>query len=559
MEASGRDVRDSIAALLRQLRERKSAEVERRARALLASCAAHEQPLVEAFLAVVEWRARAAQGAPLGDGLREAIAGTTQLAQAELGASLGWISGNLGYALGLLGDLESGLAWLDGAINDALRRDDRLQLVYAYSHKATLLAFAEEHDRAVALFQQALALCEGPAAGIRAGLLNNVAYAHILRARRCGSGDPMRADLAREALRCADEALGAEDSPEYWRWHGNALENRGIALRMLGRLDEAEACFVAGLGLPKVNPQLRADLSAGHAEVLIDRGRLGEARELLEQAAAILPEKRISETADRIFGLQIEIARREGRADDTHALWERRFRHVSERYRERLANVHRYAELHEELRRAQATARESRQRERESLLRDLHDGFGSQLASARLAAQRGALTQDELVGLLDECIADLYLVVDTMTNVGGSLGDALRFLRNRLQQRLAGQPIRLHWEIALDNAPSLGHPRLVQALRIVQEAVANALKHARAANVRVDARLREADTFVISVRDDGVGLPPSLTEGHGLSGMRSRAMGLGGRLTVAREGNTTCVELAFAATPAQSPPADPPA
>jgi signal transduction histidine kinase len=69
------------------------------------------------------------------------------------------------------------------------------------------------------------------------------------------------------------------------------------------------------------------------------------------------------------------------------------------------------------------------------------------------------------------------------------------------------------------------------AYRIVQEALSNVRRHARAS--RVDVRLGYgADLFTIGVHDDGTGVE-DLSPGHGLIGMRERAMLYGGRLETA--------------------------
>ncbi|MGA1677546.1 MAG: hypothetical protein ACO377_14115, partial [Pseudomonadales bacterium] len=91
-------------------------------------------------------------------------------------------------------------------------------------------------------------------------------------------------------------------------------------------------------------------------------------------------------------------------------------------------------------RRDKASAREMqslkeqqlRLEERTRLMANLHDGLGSQLASARLGLEHVTLDTERIRMLLDECLSDLHLVVDTMNNNDGSLADALRFLRHRV-------------------------------------------------------------------------------------------------------------------------------
>ncbi len=67
------------------------------------------------------------------------------------------------------------------------------------------------------------------------------------------------------------------------------------------------------------------------------------------------------------------------------------------------------------------------------------------------------------------------------------------------------------------------------AYRIVQEALTNVLRHAGRASVHVDLR-HEDDTLFVEVLDDGAGAKASAPaeEGHGIAGMRERALALGG-------------------------------
>jgi two-component system sensor histidine kinase UhpB len=69
--------------------------------------------------------------------------------------------------------------------------------------------------------------------------------------------------------------------------------------------------------------------------------------------------------------------------------------------------------------------------------------------------------------------------------------------------------------------------------RIAQEALTNVARHAGATEVQL--RLERANECVIlTVRDDGDGLPPgAFRSSHGIRGMRERAMLIGAQLTIA--------------------------
>lgn len=203
----------------------------------------------------------------------------------------------------------------------------------------------------------------------------------------------------------------------------------------------------------------------------------------------------------------------------------------------------------------QAAEVRSRHEERERMLADMHDGLGSQLATARLKVERGQMLQPEVAELLRECMADLHLMVDTLRDQGNSLATALVDYRFRTERRVADRDVSLDWQIDLDAAPAMPATTLLQVLRIVQEALNNAIKHSQASRVVISACYSATAGCKLRVEDEGIGLPDPLTEGRGLSSMRRRARDIGGSLRIERvaEGGGTVVELSLPPTTAGTP------
>jgi signal transduction histidine kinase len=333
------------------------------------------------------------------------------------------------------------------------------------------------------------------------------------------------------------------------------MANRAHALALLGRTAEAEHAYREALPLAASNQRVEVTALAGYARLLTDLGNLDAARELLTKAHAKAPPSLLDTTMDLVLEAWVQLETKAGRAEEVSRWSDRRLRRIEEQYRVRLANVLRQAQLLESIerertldrQRAEAALQASRTQVREALLQDLHDGFGSNLATARIRAARGELTQAALVEILDECISDLYLVVDSIPNTEGNLGEALRMLRNRLEGRLYGEHTSLRWQIALDALPAVGHERMNQVLRIVQEALANVFKHAQAAHAWVDAAIGDDGTLTVTVGDDGVGTPDEPAAGNGLNSMRGRARSLGARLHIQPGNPGTVVRLSVPA------------
>jgi signal transduction histidine kinase len=175
----------------------------------------------------------------------------------------------------------------------------------------------------------------------------------------------------------------------------------------------------------------------------------------------------------------------------------------------------------------------SRTQERQHMLQDMHDGFGSQLVIAKMMVEQNEMSQEGLGRLLEESIGDLYLLVDTLGNSDNYLPNALVDFRFRTQQRLAGTPLKLHWNLQVDHAPEVSPKVVLQILRLVQEALNNALKHAKGTNIYLDFTYDEVGSqLTVSVADDGVGIGEKSVHGRGQKNMMARARTTGGKLSV---------------------------
>ncbi len=104
-------------------------------------------------------------------------------------------------------------------------------------------------------------------------------------------------------------------------------------------------------------------------------------------------------------------------------------------------------------------------------------------------------------------------------------------LRDSITALTASAPLALHVHIE-DSLPALPAETDAELLRIGQEAVTNALKHAQANNLTIMLNQQEG-RLTLAVRDDGRGFDAThTTGGFGLIGMRERAARIGGELRV---------------------------
>ena len=208
--------------------------------------------------------------------------------------------------------------------------------------------------------------------------------------------------------------------------------------------------------------------------------------------------------------------------------------------------------------------------ERQRIMRDIHDGVGSQLVGLLSLIGKGRSSRAALREHAHAALDELRMAVDAMQPVDGDLATVLATLRYRLQPRLAASGISVDWQVdeELPTLDSLTPHRVLQIQRILLEAFTNVLRHAQATRVRVSARQQpgpvrqpddESPCLVLEIADNGIGMPgPAAAGGQGLANMRARAQAIGAQLDVTSvPGQGTCVRIALLGEPAPAMPATP--
>ncbi len=182
--------------------------------------------------------------------------------------------------------------------------------------------------------------------------------------------------------------------------------------------------------------------------------------------------------------------------------------------------------------------------ERQRIMQDMHDGLGSQLISSLAMAERGALTAPQTAELLRGCIDDLRLAIDTLTDADVDLALTAGNLRFRMAPRLRAAGLQLRWDmLGLPDALCMPGSTALPLLRVLQEALANAVKHAQAQTIQVRLAMLPPH-LVLEIVDDGCGFtPPGPGLGKGLPGMHKRARSLGAQLLVTSSAQGSCVRL----------------
>jgi signal transduction histidine kinase len=207
------------------------------------------------------------------------------------------------------------------------------------------------------------------------------------------------------------------------------------------------------------------------------------------------------------------------------------------------------AQLAREAQTREEQARRRAVEERLRIARELHDVFGHTMATISVQAGVGIHLLQRRPAQAVEALTTIKQISDQgLTDVKAILG-VLRADSDPGQPRTPRGGLD-QLDVLLDPVRAAGvQPQLtvhgsarplpaavdLAAYRIIQEALTNVLRHARARTVQLDLRY-EPERVVIRIRDDGSGASPGQAgsngqDGHGISGMRERALALSGQFT----------------------------
>ncbi|MEZ5646098.1 MAG: hypothetical protein R3E94_03675 [Burkholderiaceae bacterium] len=128
----------------------------------------------------------------------------------------------------------------------------------------------------------------------------------------------------------------------------------------------------------------------------------------------------------------------------------------------------------------------ARNRERQRLIQDLHDGMGLQLNSLLGMVEKGAVNPIEVKNEVRHSIEQLRTLVDGSEAFDGSLLELLGHIRHRIETRLRRQQMSLDWHSELLAGPAqVDAVAAVNLQYILFELCTNAIKHSGAARVSI--------------------------------------------------------------------------
>jgi signal transduction histidine kinase len=203
----------------------------------------------------------------------------------------------------------------------------------------------------------------------------------------------------------------------------------------------------------------------------------------------------------------------------------------------------------------------TQEEERRKLSRELHDHVGQMLTALRMELGRIDRVRGGAEPRLGSAVAECRQLVDDMVR---TVRDLALGLRPSMLDDFGLQPA-LEWQVrdftrrsnvsvdlsvtgSLDN---LTDQHRTCVYRVVQEALTNCVRHARATHINIDVRAH-SDTLEVTVSDDGIGVDPSRrVAGLGLRGIEERVRELAGSVNLrsaAGKGATLSIRLPISET-----------
>jgi signal transduction histidine kinase len=189
------------------------------------------------------------------------------------------------------------------------------------------------------------------------------------------------------------------------------------------------------------------------------------------------------------------------------------------------------------------TAQTAREHERGRLMRDLHDGLSGHLVSIIALSQEQAPDPKSIERAARGALDDLRLVINSLDLEDGDLLLALAGLRERLEPQLRRLGVELAWSMErLPPVSGVSPGNALSILRILQEALTNALKHGAAGRISVEGGAAADGSPFLRIGNELA--PASVTgKGHGLRNMQRRAAELGGSVSLDRSGGRALLTL----------------
>jgi signal transduction histidine kinase len=191
---------------------------------------------------------------------------------------------------------------------------------------------------------------------------------------------------------------------------------------------------------------------------------------------------------------------------------------------------------------------EGREKEKQHISRELHDGvlgklFGVRLSLDSLNDEEGQEVQNkryEYIGEIQKIAEEIRLISHRLSK--NSIIDV--DFKIVLEELIKKQSQNIH--LTIDNSinwEQVDNEIKINLYRIIQEAVNNIQKHAEATETRIEI-IEEGDVLKLTIRDNGIGFnTDQVKNGIGLKNMKTRSQNINGSFFIYSDSAGTLVEV----------------
>ncbi|WP_299406825.1 ATP-binding protein [uncultured Roseobacter sp.] len=195
----------------------------------------------------------------------------------------------------------------------------------------------------------------------------------------------------------------------------------------------------------------------------------------------------------------------------------------------------------EGLRRGALELTQALEQEQQRIGMDLHDQTLADLTRLlRDVNKEGSPEGSELARRISETIGDLRRIIDTAVPTLLELFGFAHAVRVHLERAVGIEAIDIEVTDQTNGAADRLESTARTALfRIAQEAINNAVRHSGARKIDVNLEQASPKGLVMTIRDDGCGIPMDLPRQSGLANIRTRARLISAQLDILGENGTT--------------------
>ena len=175
--------------------------------------------------------------------------------------------------------------------------------------------------------------------------------------------------------------------------------------------------------------------------------------------------------------------------------------------------------------------------ERNQVAMELHDEFGQNLTALQIylhGMPKDTPNTGTMLSITDGMRSQIQRVLETLRPAAlEELGLYTSVDSGSIRQTAEAGGIRMTTELRGDSQllRQLDSMYQLTAYRVIQEAVTNIVRHAKASECCIRISVYERNSAIwlfIDVRDDGIGRVKNLTDGHALTNLRQRITSIGG-------------------------------